>query len=145
MQPGSLILLVDDNDNDLALFKAAVSKAGLDLTLVGTGNGQQAIDYLQRVRDSDRRPNIIVLDLRMPLKDGFDFLAWHKSSRYASIPVVVFTGWGDRTERQRALSSGADLVLEKPLKFDQLVDVVRTIGILGSAATSKRESAVLIS
>ena len=130
MKPGLQLLLVDDNPNDLILFRTAVSKTGLPITVLAQENVQQAIEYLERLVERDACPDIVVLDLRMPRKDGFDFLSWHRASRFASVPVVVFTGLGDRREKTRALTSGASLVLEKPLKFGELVEVVRTIGTL---------------
>ena len=130
MNRGPRLLLVDDDDNDLTLFRAAVAKAGLPITFEGVSNGQQAIEHLKHLRKPDGTPDVIVLDLRMPLKDGFDFLTWRKSSRFASVPVVVLTGLGDLRERERALACGANLVLEKPLKFRELVEVVRSIGTI---------------
>jgi DNA-binding response OmpR family regulator len=128
MNPRPRLLLVDDDDNDLTLFKAAADKAGLPMTLKGVSNGQQAIDHLEQIRRTEQSPDVIVLDLRMPLKNGLDFLTWRKSSRFASVPVVVLTGLRDLNERELALASGANLVLEKPLKFRELVEVVRSIG-----------------
>jgi DNA-binding response OmpR family regulator len=128
MNLGPRLLLVDDDDNDLTLFRAAVAKAGLPMTVDGVTNGQQAIDHLDHVPLTDHGPDVIVLDLRMPLKNGLDFLTWRKCSRFASVPVVVFTGLADLSEQGRALAYGANLVLEKPLRFRELVEVVRSIG-----------------
>ncbi|HTL57806.1 MAG TPA: response regulator [Candidatus Limnocylindrales bacterium] len=130
MERGLQLLLVDDDTNDLVLFRTAVSKADLAITVRGEENGQHAIDYLNRLVDRRHWPDVIVLDLLMPRKDGFDFLTWHRTSQFASVPVVVFTGLGDQRERERGLASGASLVLEKPLRFRQLVEVVRTIASL---------------
>ncbi len=130
MTHGLRLLLVDDDDNDLTLFRAAVAKARLPITVVGVSDGQQAIDYLDQQRHSGVLPDVIVLDLRMPLKSGLDFLAWRKSSPFASVPVVVLTGLEDLNEQERALACGANLVLEKPLKFQELVELVRSIGTI---------------
>ena len=126
------LLLVDDDDNDLTLFKAAVTKAGLPMLLDGVTNGQQAIEYLERVQSAELGPDVIILDLHMPLKSGLDFLAWRKSSPFACVPVVVLTGLEDLGERKKALASGANLVLDKPLRFRELVDLVRSIGSIVS-------------
>jgi DNA-binding response OmpR family regulator len=128
MTHGPRLLLVDDDDNDLTLFKAAAAKARLPMTLEGVNNGQQAIEYLEQVDTAALAPDAIILDLHMPLKSGLEFLAWRKSSRFASVPVVVLTGLEDLNERQRAVACGANLVLEKPLKFEELVELVRSIG-----------------
>jgi CheY-like chemotaxis protein len=128
MTHGPRLLLVDDDDNDLTLFKAAVGKTCLPMTIEGVNNGQEAIEFLEKVQAPARAPDAIILDLHMPLKSGVDFLTWRKSSRFASVPVVVLTGLEDLNERQRAVASGANLVLEKPLKFAELVELVRSIG-----------------
>jgi len=128
MTPGLLLLLVDDDDNDLTLFRAAVGKANLPLMVDGVSNGQRAIEYLEDPAKTDRLPDIVILDLHMPLKNGLDFLHWRQSSPFARIPVIVFTGLEDLGERRRALACGANLVLEKPLKFQELVELVRNIG-----------------
>src|SRR5215472_350480 len=107
MTHGPRLLLVDDDDNDLTLFKAAVAKACLSMTLEGVNNGQEAIEYLEHVQSPALTPDVIILDLHMPLKSGVDFLAWRKSSRFASVPVVVLTGLEDLNERQKAVASGA--------------------------------------
>jgi DNA-binding response OmpR family regulator len=143
MNRGPRLLLVDDDDNDLTLFRAAVAKAGLPMSLAGVSNAQLAIDHLEHVRQPDLAPNVIVLDLRMPLKDGFDFLTWRKSSRFASVPVVILTGLGDLNERARALAFGANLVLEKPLKFRELVEVVRSIASISFESGKRTDCAVV--
>ena len=136
MNPGLRLLLVDDDDNDLTLFKAAVAKTRLPIEVEGVSNGQQAINRLERVRGDEPGPDVIILDLHMPLKNGLEFLAWRKSSCYAAVPVVVFTGVGDMKERASALASGANLVLEKPLAFRELVEVVRGIGSITFESSS---------
>ena len=128
MHRGLKLFLVDDDDNDVALFRTAMAKARLPMSLHAVENGQQAIDALKHGHASDSGPDLIILDLRMPLRDGFEFLTWRQTSRFADVPVVVFTGLGDSSERERALRLGANLVLEKPLKFKELVEVVRMIG-----------------
>jgi DNA-binding response OmpR family regulator len=143
MTHGLRLLLVDDDDNDLTLFKTAVAKAGLPMKLEGLNNGQQAIEYLAQVRTPERTPDVIILDLHMPLKSGLDFLAWRKSSRFASVPVVVLTGLDDLNERQRAVASGANLVLEKPLQFGELVELVRSIGTITFEPKKSRSCHVL--
>lgn len=133
MDPGLRFLLIDDDDNDLTLFRLAISKTHWRVAVDGCCNGQNAIECLEQARKRSHLPDVIVLDLRMPPKDGFDFLAWRAGSDFAELPVIVLTGLGDCAEKERALALGASLVLEKPLRFAQLVEVVSAIGSFAMA------------
>ena len=92
MEPRLYILMVDDDYADLALFGMPVDKTDLDIWLQTLSTGQQAIDYLEAKRVcSDPAvhplPDVVVLDLKMPLLSGFDFLSWRKASLlFSSIP-----------------------------------------------------------
>jgi len=92
------LLLVDDNPIDLVFFGRAANRTLLDIRLQTLTAGQQAIDYLEAKGEYNERcrfpwPDLIVLDLKMPEVNGFDFLAWRKASAlFSSIPVIIFSG-----------------------------------------------------
>jgi len=136
------ILLVDDDDADVAFFDIAVDKTSLNISLHTLSSGQQAIDYLQGKGEYGDRslhplPDAIVLDLRMPKMNGFDFLAWRKASALVSgIPVVVFSGLNAHDEVKRALELGATRHIVKPQDFEEWEKVVRDIWDFASQGTA---------
>jgi len=119
------VLIVEDDEDDKVLFSLAVERSRAAVSVHAVRHGQEAIDYLEGCRGfSDRQkfpiPDLIVLDLKMPVLDGFDFLVWHSTSRFCSVPVIVLEGSGDQKEQERALKLGATLVLTKPAAPEQL-------------------------
>ena len=136
------ILLVDDDHADLALFGLAVDKSDLNIWVQNLTTGQQAIDYLEaKGAYTDRSlhplPDVIVLDLAMPLVSGFDFLAWRKPSpAFSSIPVVVFSSSTDPHEAQRVITLGANKHISKPSDFDSWKRAVREIWDFGTQGTA---------
>src|SRR5260370_35515742 len=127
------ILLVDDNPIDLAFFARAASKTGLSLRLQTLTAGQQAIDYLSAKGEySDRTkypwPDLIVLDLKMPEVNGFDFLAWRKASPlFSSIPVIIFTGSNEPADIKQIFELGGNKHIDKPGVLEVGEKVVRDI------------------
>ena len=133
MEVGVDILLVDDDEVDLSLFARAVERSCLDIRLRTLTEGKQAIEYLEaKGRYSDRLlyplPDVVVLDLRMPQVNGFDFLAWRKASAlFSAIPVIVFSGSKDQNEIRRVFELGANQHIVKPQQFHGWEEVVREI------------------
>ncbi|HWW02909.1 MAG TPA: response regulator [Candidatus Acidoferrum sp.] len=142
MEPHLDILLVDDNRADLDLFGMAVEKSGVNICLQNLTAGQQAIDYLAaKGAYTDRSlhplPDVIVLDLKMPQVNGFDFLAWRKASPvFSSIPVVVVSGSADPNDVRRAIALGANKHITKPVDFLGWIAVVREIWDFGTEGTA---------
>ena len=104
---GGHALVVDDDESIRSLFRRALDDAGW--TVAEAGNGAEA---LEKVRES--RPNIVLLDLMMPVMDGFDFLvAFRARMDCVTTPVIVVTA-KDLTDDDRArLSGGVERIVEK--------------------------------
>src|SRR5437762_3999648 len=91
------ILLAEDDKNDIFLMRRAFDTAGFQNPLFVVHNGQEAIHYLDGVgeyasRDKYPLPGLLLLDLKMPLMDGFDVLAWLRvHSQFDSLPLVVLS------------------------------------------------------
>ena len=128
------ILMADDEATDCLLVKTAVEKAHLHNDLRFVENGVELMDYLHRrgryAKASDSpRPGLILLDLNMPRKDGREALAEIKSdSDLRTIPVVVLTVSKADEDFWRARNLGADMYLVKPVTFETLVNVTRSLG-----------------
>jgi CheY-like chemotaxis protein len=90
----SVILLVEDREDDLFFMRRALKQSGVRNPLHVVSDGAKAIEYLSGLGDfADREehplPDLVILDLKMPGKDGFEVLAWIRQSHLPHIPVAV--------------------------------------------------------
>ena len=107
------ILVAEDSDTDADLLRACFELAQLPHTLRFVKDGQQAIDYLQGKppfddRDKFALPDLFLLDIKMPIMDGFDVLSWLQRSQFDDIPVLVLSGSDLKVDQDRAKRLGAD-------------------------------------
>ena len=116
-----LILLVEDNPADAWLFQRALRKAGVSVPVVRVANGDDALAYLQGDAPYDNRaqypaPGIMVLDLKLPRRSGFEVLEWVRrlSTGLRLLPVVVLSSSSMPTDVNRAYDLGANSYLTKP-------------------------------
>lgn len=127
------ILHVDDDSNDLVLFERACEKAGVSCNLQNVEDGDQAISYLRGAapyadRERYPEPTLVLLDLKMPRLNGFDVLVWMRSkNELRSLPVVVLSSSNHDADVKRAYDLGANSYLVKPVGFDSLVEIVKTL------------------
>ena len=132
------ILLVDDNSVGMLFFARAANKTHLKIRLQTLIGGRQAIDYLEakgEYTDRSRHPwpDLVVLDLKMPQVDGFDFLAWRKASAlFSSIPVIVFSDSNQPGDMKRIFELGANKHIVKPMDLEDWESVVREIWDFGT-------------
>jgi CheY-like chemotaxis protein len=130
------ILHVEDDPNDTLLFQHACEKAGVFFNLQAVSDGDQAIAYLRGTNDfSDRMkhpfPKLILLDLKMPRVSGFDVLALLRTDNvFREVPVVGLTSSNHDADVKRAYDLGAKSYLVKPVGFDALVELVKTLPAL---------------
>lgn len=127
------ILLVDDSEDDLTLMRAAFQKAGCDNPLQKVRNGEEAIAYLKGDgpygdRNQFPLPAVMLLDLKMPMKNGFDVLSWLRAQAgLGRLSVIVLTASTRTEDIARAFDSGANAFLVKPGTLDGLTSMVRCL------------------
>jgi CheY-like chemotaxis protein len=120
MLNASVILLAEDDENDVFLLKRSLEKAEVRNLVVHVQNGQKAIDYLKGLEpycDRSRYPfpGLLLLDLKMPLLDGFDVLAWlQKTAEFRDLPAVVLSSSVLEYDMQKARSLGAAITSSRP-------------------------------
>ncbi len=129
-----VILMADDDADDRLLAKDALAECQLAGDLHFVENGEELLDYLHRrgkytqLAESPR-PGLILLDLNMPKKDGREALREIKADpALRKIPVVVLTTSKADTDIGRIYELGANSFISKPVSFESLVDVMKTIG-----------------
>ncbi|RMF64662.1 MAG: response regulator [Calditrichaeota bacterium] len=140
-----VILLVEDNANDVILIRRALQEAKVLNPLQVVKDGEQAIAYLKgEGKYADRAkyplPVLLLLDLKLPRVSGFDVLEWlRKQKKLARIPVVVLTSSNQSQDVNRAYDLGANSYLVKPVEFDDLVKLLKTLGLYWIILNEKPE------
>jgi CheY-like chemotaxis protein len=124
------ILLIEDNAADARLAKEALREARIRNRLTWVSDGIEALAYLRRegAHAQAPRPDLILLDLNLPRKDGREVLADIKGDhRLKTIPVVILTTSQAEEDIHRAYHLNANCYVAKPVGLDQFMKVVRTI------------------
>jgi two-component system, chemotaxis family, response regulator Rcp1 len=124
------ILLVEDSPADIALTEEALKESGLQNTLTIVTDGEQAIEYLSKrgkYKDAES-PDLILLDLNMPKKNGHEVLEVIKDNpKLEEIPVVVLTVSEAEEDIARALGLKMNYYLNKPVNVQKLAPILTTI------------------
>ncbi len=130
------ILIAEDEDDEAFLLERALKKAAITNPIRRVKNGEQAIEYLAGIGDfADRGlnplPFVVLLDLNMPKKSGFEVLAWIRAQpSLGALAVDVLSGSCREEDIEKALRLGANLYLKKPitlLDLDQLLQGYRQV------------------
>ena len=124
------ILLVEDNPGDARLTLEAFKGAKVQNNLTVVNDGVEALAYLRRQgRYADSvPPDLILLDLNLPKKDGREVLAEIKSDEHLrKIPVVILTTSASRDDIVRAYSMHANCYITKPVDLEEFLSAVRSI------------------
>ncbi|GBD99547.1 response regulator rcp1 [bacterium BMS3Abin07] len=125
------ILLVEDDPNDILLIERAFEKVGTAYPLTVLNNGEEAAAFFERQGQhsddsSGNIPLLILLDLKMPRMNGFEFLQWRQEqSEVKRIPVVVLTSSTENKDINHAYDLGANSYLVKPVQFEDLTILLR--------------------
>jgi two-component system, chemotaxis family, response regulator Rcp1 len=124
------ILLVEDNRMDAHFAIRALEKANFKHRCTLVVNGEEAMDYLQRRSIFARapRPDLVLLDLGLPKKDGREVLAEIRADDgLRELPVVVMTGSTDEADRAHVQMLEVESYLEKPVDLDKFLGIVRQL------------------
>ena len=119
------ILFVDDDPEDHLIMLDYFRDFGKDDQIIFRKNGQEAIRYLEQLPDDLLLPNLIVLDLNMPILNGTQTLIEIKrNKRLKHIPVIIFSTSENENEKRKCLSFGALDYLVKPSSFAEGLKVI---------------------
>ena len=125
-----LVLHVEDDGDHADLVDRCLSRHRPESRILRMEDGEAALDYLARSGDGGApRPQLILLDLRLPKLDGIDFLRTVKTTpALAAIPVVVLTTSGSQSDVERAYQHHANSYLVKPDDFSILDSMLKDLG-----------------
>ena len=119
------VLLVEDDPGDVVLIEEAFEHNKVSNTLTIVGDGVEAMEHL---RSDAQRPDLVLLDLNLPRKDGREVLAEIKGDpALRSIPVVVLTTSKAEEDILRSYDLHANAYVTKPVDFNRFIEVVRQI------------------
>ena len=133
MHRSCTILIVDDDENDIFFVKRAFTEINVHCTFQVMKNGQDAIDYLGGVGEYANRhkyplPMMILMDLKMPIMDGFQVLIWLRArDGIKVIPTVVFSSSDMPQDITRAYELGANSFMTKSVTYDGLLIKLQTL------------------
>jgi CheY-like chemotaxis protein len=133
----NVILVADDSEDDLLLFRRALAKARILNPILTVPNGDEAIAYLNgdgqyTDREKFPYPILLLVDSLMPRKTGFEVLEWLRSHRHPMLGLVMLTGKTSLKDAFRAYELGAHTFLTKPIVIEDfltLVDAIKGIQI----------------
>lgn len=124
------ILLVEDNPGDVRLTKEALKEGRINNKLHVVSDGVEALDFLYKKGQykSVPRPDLILLDLNLPRKDGREVLADIKNDpTLKQIPVIILTTSKDEGDIVKVYSDHANCYIIKPVDLDQFLNAVKVI------------------
>lgn len=112
------ILIVDDEDRYLRLMECNLAAEGYNV--LKASNGQEAVDIAVK-----EHPDLILLDIRMPVLDGFS--ACERIREFSSVPIIMVTVFGKEIDRVHGFDLGADDYIVKPFSVNELLARVRAV------------------
>ncbi len=128
------VLLAEDDSSHAMLIERSLERHGFDIQITRVRDGAEALDYLKRRGSygepaSSPRPDLVLLDLRMPRVDGLEVLRRIKSDGgLHRLPVVVLTTSDAEGDVARAYDLRANSYLVKPIDFDEFSELMRDLG-----------------
>lgn len=150
MAPGvsdQLILWAEDDENDALLFQRAFRKVQSPCLVIRVRDGREAVAYLRGDGDySDRRkfplPQLLVLDVKMPGKNGFEVLEWKRSQPdFSHLPTVMLSSSEAECDKLRADRLGATTYVGKPSKPEDMTALVKHLTAVAQQASRSGQDA----
>ena len=129
------IMLIEDNLDDIDLIKRALSKNNIQNELIVISDSISALDYLTKRGQyaslpEQELPSVILLDLNLPVVNGFELLRQIRNNeRTKLVPVVILTSSEEEEDIVNGFSHGANSYVRKPLVFEEFLDAISKIGM----------------
>ncbi|WP_445735831.1 response regulator [Mariniflexile sp.] len=127
MNPNLLnIILADDDEDDRMLFSEALEEISVKTTLSLFKHGQELLDYL--CQPNIQLPNLIFLDLNMPIKNGMQCLTEIRGNpQLKDLPIAIYSTSSSEKDIEDSFSKGANIYINKPNSFTKLREMVERV------------------
>lgn len=130
MSQARVILMAEDSRADVLLAQRAFRNLTFPYKLQMVEHGDAVVEYLTGkgdYHDRDRYPfpNLLLMDLKMPRRSGFEVMEWLQQHPQLQLPIVVLTTSNNQNEIDRAYKLGAKLYLLKPITFTTLSEIIK--------------------
>lgn len=113
------ILVIDDDENMVALLKARLEQAGYSVS--SAGDGAKGLDIARK-----KNPDLIIVDVMMPKVDGYQFcLLLRSDERFKRTPLIMLTSMGQKMDKMTGKALGADEYVTKPFDSVRLLEMIR--------------------
>lgn len=146
INPVFRIVLVEDNEADVYLFRQALASAGLDVALTVIDDGADAMAFAKSQAEyvGTERPDLVVLDLNLPKNAGLEVLeAIRQNPALSNIPVSVMSSSAAPREQSRIKELGVDLIITKPPDLDEFLRIGDLLKQVLMESKARRQSAAL--
>jgi len=131
------VLVIEDNAGDVELLTIAMATRGLTIRLTLAEDGDLGLAALQRLIDAGEPPDLVLLDLNMPRRNGFEVLAAISIMIPPSAcPVAVWSSSTSAGDQDRSRAAGASRFFSKPEKFDDYLVLAEALGAMLTKPTS---------
>ncbi len=133
------VLHVDDSIEAVYLMQNAFEEVDFEHSIFVAQNGHEALDYLMKSENynKDSIPDLILLDINMPIMDGFEFLDnIKKEEKTRHIPVIMFTTSSSTSDVMKSYQKHANSYIVKPGNLDEYMDVANSIKLFWSNTAS---------
>lgn len=127
------ILYAEDDPNDVTIFKLAFKRATLPHSLYTVHDGEMAINWLngdEEYHDREKHPlpDVLILDLKMPKRTGFEVLDWcRRQKQFDSLPIVVLSSSDEPGDVKRAYELGATTYFVKSVSYADVIQYLRLL------------------
>lgn len=129
------VLLVEDSSDDAFLFQRVLSRTGISANLSIVRNGTAAVEFLKAVsegREPEKfpRPDVIFLDLKLPLLSGFEVLRWVRQQNFSPpLRIIVLTGSDEERDKRLVAELGVNEFITKPARVAYLKETLMRVAV----------------
>ncbi len=122
------VYTIEDNPADVRLVEEGIDAAGTEIDLQVINNGRRAIDQLTGVEPDERHPDLVLLDLNLPDKSGFEVLTVIRTeTAFREVPVVVVSSSDNSADIKQAYAAAANAYVMKPADPDKYIQMVDSV------------------